>query len=251
MKAKIKNLILMLLASSLISHAFAQNNQKLYKAKSGIIEYEMTGKTTGKQTMYFDNHGINVAEYTESSTKVLGMKSSENTLSLRLDSIFYEIDLEEKKGYRTILPFYPSQLTEEELNELVETGQQLMDEMGFEKTGEEKILNRNCEIWEGMGTKVWIWEGLTLKTEFNLMGHWVTEAVRIEINPKISKDKFKVPEGIEISNQDLDFDYNGEEVDIDDDDIDVLDSVATDVGKELEKGLNELRSILGVKKKKK
>ena len=227
----------------------AQNTKNMYKAKSGIIEFEMTGKTTGKEIMYFDDYGRKEATFSETTTKVLGMTSSENTLEIRKDSILYMIDLEEKTGIRTVIPFDPSEMTEEQMKELEDTGKKMLSDLGFEKIGEEKILGRNCDIWEGLGTKIWIWENLSLKTEVNMMGQWTTEAVKIDLNSRIDPGKFKVPAGIEMTNEDYVFGEDGEMDEVGD--IDGLDSLASEVGKELEKGLNELKSILGLKKKKK
>lgn len=251
MKTNIFILLVSMAIAPFYSHSIAQNSkntQNMYKIKSGMIEYKMSGKTTGSETMYFDDYGRKTATFTETNTKVLGMSSSENTIEIRVDSVLYVVNMDEKTGVRTVIPFDPSEFTEEQMKEWEEKGKQMMDDLGFEKIGEEKILGKNCEIWEGLGSKIWIWEGLTLKTEVNMLGQWITEAVKIDLNSRVDKDKFKVPAGIEMTDDIYGF---GDEDMEDSEDIDALDSLASDVGKELEKGLNELKSILGVKKKKK
>lgn len=217
----------------------------MYKARSGIIEYKLTGNSTGSETWYFDDHGKREAHYKNATTKVMGMTTEEKTLSLRIDSVLYEIDLNEKTGTRTVIPFDPSELTDEEIREWEALGKQMMEDMGFEKVGKEKILGYDCEIWEGMGTKMWIWDGLSLKSEVNILGQWVSEATKVETNTKISGDKFRIPEGIEIMEEGYVYeDEDMEEID------DSFDSLGTELGKELEKSINELKGILGVKKKK-
>lgn len=249
MKTNLKTTVSCLAFILLFGQAFGQNKQaRLYQAKSGIIEYELKGKTKGTQVTYFDDHGTKEATYTESVTKVLGMTNAENTLSLRLDSVVYTINLDEMTGVRMVIPFDPSQMTEKEMKEWEEWGKQMMSDMGFEKTGTGEVLGKKCEIWEGMGSKVWIWESMTLKTEVNIMGQWITEATKIDLNARIDMDKFKIPEGVELIDQEFDIDQDG---DSDRDDVDALDSLASEIGKELGKSLNELKGILGGKKKKK
>ena len=245
MKYLFKIISVIVVFAVITGSSFAQKEAQMYKAKSGVIEYKLSGKATGTETLYFDNHGHREARFTESTTKILGMTTTENTLEIRRDSIMYNIDLEDKTGTRVPIPFNLANMTEKEWEDWEEWGYQMMDDLGFEKTGEGKVLGKKCEIWEGLGSKVWIWENLPLKTEVNMMGQWVIEATKIDFNTRINPNKFKVPAGIEI--MDVNFEFSDEN-----DDVDIqLDSSATDLEKELEKGLNDLKSILGVKKKKK
>lgn len=74
-------------------------------------------------------------------------------------------------------------------------GKAMLENMGYEKTENEEVLGKNCEVWEGMG-KLWIWKGLTVKSEVKMMGVKVNmTATKIETDIAIPADKFKVPEG--------------------------------------------------------
>lgn len=245
MKSLLKIISVIVVFSILTGNSFAQNDAKMYKAKSGIIEYKLSGKTTGTETLYFDHHGNREARYTKSTTKILGMTTTENRLEIRIDSIMYSIDLEEKTGTRVLIPFHPTNMTEQEWKEWEDWGKQMMDDLGFEQTGEGNVLGKKCEIWEGLGSKIWIWQNLSLKSEVNMMGKWVIEATKVDLKTRINPSKFKIPAGIKMT--DVNYEFGDEEYDTDIQ----LDSTASDVEKELEKGLNELKSILGVKKKKK
>jgi hypothetical protein len=246
MRHLFKITLFVIATASIGMHSFAQDEMMMFKAKSGILEYKLSGKTTGTETVYFDNHGRREARFTESTTTILGMTTTEKTLNIKLDSVVYSIDLKEKTGTRTVMPWDPSTMTEAEWKEWEEWGKNTMQDMGFKKTGEEKILGHNCDIWEGLGSKIWMWENMALKTEVNMMGQWLIEATKIDFNTRISQDKFKVPKDIKIVS--YDHEYEAAEHEVQDDDIDTL---ASDLEKELEKGLNDLRGILGVKKKKK
>ena len=56
--------------------------------------------------------------------------------------------------------------------DLTEMGEKMLKQMGGKKIGSEKFLGRPTEIWEikQMGTKSWIWKGVPLKSELNMMG---------------------------------------------------------------------------------
>lgn len=68
MKKLIISLVILLCAVSSYSI-----DMKKYQIKSGIVEYKITGKQQGKQTLYFDNWGLLSSEYQETTTSVMGM----------------------------------------------------------------------------------------------------------------------------------------------------------------------------------
>jgi len=243
MKIKLTLLIALLAGSTFVNQLIGQTDILLYQAKSGIMEYKLLGKTIGTETVYFDHHGNYEARFRKAETKMLGMKTKENTLTIRLDSVIYAIDLDEKTGTRQVIAFDPSKMSEKEMKEWEAWGEEMRKDLGFEKIGEEKILGRMCDIWEGMGSKIWIWQNLTLKTEVNLMGQWIIEATKIDLNAKVSKDRFKVPGGIEIR------DLGRTDVELTNEQMDSLNNI--DLGDEFEKGIEDLKGILGIKKKKK
>jgi hypothetical protein len=70
--------------------------------------------------------------------------------------------------------------------------------------GKGDVLGKPCEIREVGPAKVWIWDGLNLKTETKQgpVGNMTVVATKIETGVKASPDKFKVPKGYEV--QDFD-----------------------------------------------
>jgi hypothetical protein len=234
-----------LLVMVIPGQSYSQKDLRFYSEKSGIIKYNLSGKTSGTETLYFDDHGRMEARYTEATTRMLGMTSEQKSLSLRLDTVMYSIDLNEMTGTKMVISFDPSKMSKAEQEEWEDWGKDMMDDLGFEKVGKGEVLGRNCEIWEGMGTKVWIWESLTLKSEVNLMGEWISEATDINLGAKIDDDIFRVPEGVKITDTGISYDEEDAK-----EAREALDTIGTELGKELEKSLNELKGILGGKKKK-
>ena len=111
MKIKLTLLIVLLAGSTTANQLIGQTDILLYQAKSGIMEYKLSGKTIGTETVYFDKHGNHEARFRKAETKILGMKTIENTMTIRLDSIIYSIDLDEKTGTRQVIAFDPSEMS--------------------------------------------------------------------------------------------------------------------------------------------
>jgi hypothetical protein len=66
--------------------------------------------------------------------------------------------------------------------------------MGFRKVGQETILDKECDVWQHGRMKIWVWDGLTLKS---VNGKDVETATDVQIDVSIPQDVFEVPEGFE------------------------------------------------------
>ncbi len=78
-----------------------------------------------------------------------------------------------------------------------EFGKRTMDQLGFEKIGTESIIGKPCEIYSGMGTKIWIWNGIALKTDVKVLGQKTTwTATSVKVNENVPSSKFEVPSDI-------------------------------------------------------
>jgi hypothetical protein len=213
------------------SASFAQKNQSVfyYPVKSAHIEYMHSGQSTGPETLYVDRNGRVSSRYSELTTKSFGSTTTTKQLVIQKDSIVYSIDSDKKTGVKQTI-----HITEKDVEKWAKTVEELYNETGFKKTGTGEILGKPCEIWEGMSTKVWIWKGLALKSEVNMMGKHIMEATKVEVDVPIDQKKFAVPDGITWT--EMRFDSN--------------DPVFDSIGKGLEKGLKDLQDMFGPKKKK-
>jgi hypothetical protein len=78
-----------------------------------------------------------------------------------------------------------------------EFGKHTMEQLGFEKTGTESIIGNPCEIYSGMGTKIWIWKGIALKTDVKILGQKTTwTATSVKINESVPSSKFEIPSDV-------------------------------------------------------
>lgn len=180
---------------------------KRYEIKSGIIETETSGTmNSGTETIYFDDYGQREAKYTTTTVSVPGMniKQTSNQLTIIDGNWMYSIDLDKKTGYKMKPPMLEELAKGQSTDDLAKVGKEMLEQMGGKKIGEEKILGKTAEIWEmaSMGTKIWVWKGITLKTETNMMGMEIKQsAIRLETNIPVSNTKFKIPDDITISEE--------------------------------------------------
>lgn len=133
---------------------------KKYEIESGIISYkmDMMGMET-KMTTFFKDYGKIEASITE--TDMMGQKTKIQTL--QKDNYAYTYTSGQNIGTKVIMNDKTTQ----------EGGGQRLDEaailkMGGKKVGTEKILGKDCIIYEltesGATSKIWIWKSLFLKT---------------------------------------------------------------------------------------
>ena len=210
----------------------AQKNMQRYAVKNATIIYKHSGMTEGEEKVYIADYGKKEARYTELTVSAFGFSTTTRELELHLGDDYYAIDLNEKIGTKTTFSD-DFELSKKEVKEYEELGKEMMEAMGFEKTGTGTILGKKCDIWEGMGTKSWIWKNIPLKTEVNMMGKSVIESVKIDISGNVPASKFRIPEGISF-----------DETTADDE------SMNPQNMEDLEESLNMLKEMMGTKKKK-
>ena len=205
-----RNITLLLALVFTLSLSAQKQEAKRFALKSGFVSYTLSGNTTGTKSIYWDDFGEKTREEINSVTevKMFGMKSKEevHTIMVMDGGKFWMADLKSKTGQKGTSEAYDmgkemaEELTEEEAKKL---GEDIISSLGGEKMGTEKVLGKTCEVIKVMGAKVWIYKGVSLKTEAKMMGVSVNEtATEIKENISVSGDKFKPVSGIEY--QDID-----------------------------------------------
>jgi hypothetical protein len=211
--------------------AFGQKNKSIYyyPVKSAYVESVYSGSTTGTDTYYMDNNGKISARYSELTTKSLGSTTKTKQVLIQKDSVFYTVDLDKKTGVKQTIHIDPK-----DVEKWTKTAEEAWTDMGFKKTGEETLLGKKCDIWEGMSSKIWVWQNFALKTEMNIFGKSVVEVKKIDVGVSIDKSKFDIPEGITWT----EVNFNSK------------DPVFDSLGKNLDKGLKDLKDMFAPRKKK-
>ena len=185
----------------------ATDFQKRYGIKSAIVEYNLSGSREGTKTLYFDDWGMRQAEYTHSVLSVSGYTKVMNIAQIIDGEYQYTINLDQNAGTKIrnpLLKQIDDLKYEKGFNGL---GEQLLLKMGAEKIGTDNFLGKDCDLYEikKTGTKLWVWNWITLKSETNSRGINYSEVARkIDVDASIPSGKFAIPEKVILNEVDLD-----------------------------------------------
>ena len=193
-----------LLLIAILSIAFASTaaaSGKRYEIKSGIVTYKVEGggsmlgistKTSGTQEMYFKEWGnIEVRKVDEKST-VMGQTTVTKEITKFDHGTVYNVDEERKEIIKSDIAMF--QEMDKQGKNLSQAGKDMLKQMGGKKIGTGKVLGYPCEIWEVMGSKIWMYKGVPLKTEANIMGFKHNEiATSAKFNVSVPEKYFKLP----------------------------------------------------------
>lgn len=174
---------------------------KRYEVESGEIEYVIKGggnmmgmksSTEGKKTVVFEKWGNHeVSESYEKNTNGFGAPEETHELTQFKNGKVASVDFEEKVIYIHDLMQKSYQGSNENYTQF---GRDMLEQNGGKRVGSEKILGYNCEVWEWMGAKIWVYKGVTLKVTTNMMGMTHTEvATKARFNKKIPSSRFALP----------------------------------------------------------
>lgn len=205
-----KKTIVSILLFGIITLSFAQEKANRYAIKSGHVEYELKGNTTGTRSVWWDNYGDKTytEENTVTVTNFMGMTSREelHTINITIGDKYWDIDLTDNTGQKGTLEYYDdaqqyaNSLTEEEAKQLEE---EILASFGGERLGTENILGYPCEVIAVLGVKSWIYKGILLKKYGAVMGISTDELAKsFDKNCNVPSSKFAPPSGIDFEDVD-------------------------------------------------
>jgi hypothetical protein len=193
-----KKLLFLSLTFVFISTQILYASAKRYEVKSGMVNYTITGggnmmgiknETHGHKILYFEDYGNMEVEETEETATTMGHTEKWHRLMKIEDGMVYSVDFKEKV------------ITKQDISKMMDgkdmskMGKEMLKEMGGKKVGKGEVLGFPCEVWEVMGTKIWIHKGITLKIESNIMGMiHKEEATEVKFGVSIPSDKLKLPD---------------------------------------------------------
>jgi hypothetical protein len=197
---QIKLLAVVLLSLTLLTSLSAAT--KRYDVKSGIVKYKIDGggsmlgittKIEGVSKLYFTDYGnLELHDETETTT-TMGRKTTTHNIVKIVGDTVYSVDDKDRVIVKQRLGRLVDQ--NKEGKDLTVMGREMMKEMGGKKIGTEKFLGYPCEVWELLGSKIWIYKGIPLKIESNFMGfkHTIV-ATEAKFGVHVPKEKFKLPD---------------------------------------------------------
>jgi len=180
-----------------------------YGFESAIVEYNVEGSGAGTKTLYIDMGGYKYAEYDMVKKK----RSEEKTAEILIGSDMISISFEERSASKIHNPM--AYLLANPNRDWEETGRNMLIKLGYEIIGQEKISGKECDIWKQGKHKIWVWNGLTLKSEH---GKNIEMATSIKIDVDVPVAMFEVPEGFdlhEVGTRDMFPEYSDEYIEED------------------------------------
>jgi len=191
-----------LLFTLLIAITITAQDFRRYGVKSGIIEYKLSGDASGTTTTTWDDWGRKEIQLQDTKTTILGMTTEESKTTLMLGTDVYTWKKDENQIHKTKNPIADI-LGKEDYNEkdLEGFSEKSLKSLGYKKTGEESIDGKQCDVYEGIAGKLWIWKKnkLALKVDVSLLGmSIITEATKINLDVSVDASLFELPKGMEI-----------------------------------------------------
>lgn len=174
------------------------DHSKRYGIESGMVEYEYSGSQKGKETLYFTDWGWKEARYNETEMSVMGISNKLSTVAMIDGEWIYNYDRIAKKGTKMRNSLLDG-LTEEQKKDLAQVGMEMMKKMGAKKVGTEDVAGKTCDVWEAatLGTKIWIWQNIVMKTTVKMAGiEYTSIAVKLEENADV-ESKILFPDGVD------------------------------------------------------
>ncbi len=193
-----KKLLVLTLSVAVLSTQVLYAKSKRYQIRSGIVHYTITGsggimgvkrESHGSKTLYFKDYGNIDVQESEETSSMMGHTDKHHQLVKIVDGMVYAVDFQRKV------------ITKQDMRKMMKNkdlskmGKDMLKEMGGKKVGSGKVLGYPCEIWEVMGTKLWIYKGVTLKIESNVMGMTHSEvATDAKFGVSIPDSKLTLPD---------------------------------------------------------
>ena len=212
---KLNSISLLVLAISILlpscgnKSKAGSNNNETADYSSIVVTYantvDMMGvKTTTNETIWNDLENNRKATYTTTETNFMGQNTKEETLQIEDGDWGYNINLKDKTGTKgnikemkeMAMAMAGALAMSGDLKDL-KSLKDFVEKSGGKMLPNETILGKECTVYELMGTKQWLYKGMVLKAT---MGEKLfMNAVKVEEDVNIPDDKFKIPEGITIT----------------------------------------------------
>ncbi|WP_320019956.1 hypothetical protein [Labilibaculum manganireducens] len=179
---------------------------KRYNVETGIVHYEtsISGlyvNGSGTEDLYFKKWGaleMNFEDKSETLTIINANGIEESTTTnarnaYKIDNEkIYVVDYAASVIYTKEDPLI-DYMRQNNLDAL-DAGRETMISMGGVQLDNEKILAYDCEVWDLLGVKQWIYKGLSLKVVTSMAGITIIkEATSIKFDVSVANSYFELP----------------------------------------------------------
>lgn len=174
---------------------------KRYRTASAIVQFTLSGMQSGTETLWFDRHGMREAKLTQSVLTVAGHTVKTNRLTIFDNGTTITADLDRRTATKMPTPMFTDavEAAKRQGGDMTDLGTAMIQRMGAVRTGTGTVAGKTCDVWEikSLGSKSWLWNGITLRNDTNFAGQTMkTIATSVQENVTIPEDKFALPAGI-------------------------------------------------------
>lgn len=174
---------------------------KYFQAKSGMVEYQLTGARTGTETLYWDDWGQRQARLTKASVTTMGFTQTTDDWVITLPDVVYTIDMKTKTAMRADNP--TTALAEGlGVEDLEEFGRRVSESMGMKRVGTDTVAGYACEVWrtEQLQSETCTHKGVPLRSQTDMMGLSTGfTATKVDLDARVDESRFKVPADVTVS----------------------------------------------------
>ncbi|MGE0268711.1 MAG: hypothetical protein AB7S78_09700 [Candidatus Omnitrophota bacterium] len=200
----LKKIIIAVLPLMVLSTVTAQASTKRYDIKSGYIKYE---SNNGTEELFWDSYGEKEARYTDHSVTVFGMTQASRNVDYIDGEWSYHYDPATNIATRYNQAELMQRMTGNKSQQPKDFSEEMIKSFGGVKIGSENVLNKNTDIYhlKNFGDfKVWVYKGVPLKSEVNMMGmSFTSKAVEFKENTRVDLAKLTLPAGAQIVEGDV------------------------------------------------
>ena len=169
---------------------------KPYGIESGIIEYKYSGSEVGKSILYFDEYG------NKSAMNVDTKREDETNKGWVISFKEYQYIFDPSKpdeGLKMKNPIIES-LMKMDKQDYDKVAEDLYSQMGMNKAGTEKFLDKDCIAYKGDMGKILTWNGILMLMDMNYGGMKSRQEVTsIKVNVPVDAKYFEIPKNIKFS----------------------------------------------------
>lgn len=169
-----------------------------FKVKSGIVESTIDMMGEQKQTMYFDDFGRKQTLVT--AMEIMGQKSE--SITINADGFTITYDPVKKEGTKRAMP---AGATASMVPNLESLTADVKERYKLKEIDDRSIAGKDAQGYEmeamGMPMKVWLWEGVPMRTEVSLGGDkpMISEVTSLQTDVEIPADRFSVPADVKLT----------------------------------------------------
>lgn len=183
--------------------AAAGSKKGMYEVKSGVLELTNSMSSDMKQTLYFDDYGAKQATYTLLEMKMMGQVIKSETITIEADGWQIEYDAEKKTGTkRKMLGPKAGPMPDIKTLSAKDRAEYKMVELPAKTIAGKECKGYGMDMM-GMKMKAWTWSNLPMYSETQMGSAsdkpMVVEVKSLQVDVPVPADKFKVPEGIALT----------------------------------------------------